>query len=86
MSLLHAGFGNMINSDRIVAIVSAEAMPTKRAIKEAKESGKFIDATSGRKAKCAIVTDSDHVIAVAVQSETLAGRQGEGQKSQATSH
>ena len=74
MGLIHVGFGNMMNSDKIVAIVSTEAMPTKRAIKEAKESGKFIDATSGRKAKCAVFTDSGQVVAVAMQSETLLNR------------
>lgn len=74
MSFLHVGFGNVINSQKIVAIVSVEASPTKRAIKEAKEAGRFIDATSGRKARAAVITDSDHVIAVAMQAETIAGR------------
>ena len=39
MKLINIGFGNMINADRIVAVVSPESAPIKRIIHEAEEKG-----------------------------------------------
>ena len=57
MKLINVGYGNMISSDRLVAIVSPESAPVKRMIANAKESGKIIDATAGRKTKSVIVCE-----------------------------
>ena len=74
MKLLNIGFGNVISTSRIVAIVSPESAPIKRIIQDAKEKGSLIDATYGRRTRAVIITDSDHVILSAVQPETVAGR------------
>ena len=43
--LINIGFGNVVNSDKIVAVVSPEAAPVKRMVQRAKESNRIIDAT-----------------------------------------
>ncbi|MFA5479191.1 MAG: DUF370 domain-containing protein [Candidatus Muiribacteriota bacterium] len=72
--LINIGFGNFVNKERIVAIVSPDSAPIKRLKDEAKAANKLVDATCGRKTRSIVVTDSDHVILVPVQPETLAGR------------
>jgi hypothetical protein len=41
---------------------------------EAKKAGKLVDATNGRRTRSIIVTDSDHVVLSAIQTETIAQR------------
>ena len=74
MKILNVGFGNAVAAQRVIAVISAEAAPTKRMIQAAKDSGKAIDATAGRKTRTVIITDSDHVILSALQPETLTAR------------
>ena len=74
MRLINIGYGNMISSSRIIAIVSPEAAPVKRMVQTARDKGLLIDASCGRKTKAVIVTDSDHVVLSALQPETLSHR------------
>lgn len=62
MNLINIGFGNLVNADRIISIVSPESAPVKRIVQEAKASGALIDATHGRKTLSVIITDSDNVV------------------------
>ncbi|MBR3149176.1 MAG: DUF370 domain-containing protein [Eubacterium sp.] len=62
MTLVNIGFGNLINADRVISIVSPESAPVKRMVQKSKENGTLIDATHGRKTKSVIITDSDNVI------------------------
>lgn len=62
MNLVNIGFGNLVNSDRVVTIVSPESAPIKKIIKESKQAGTLIDATHGRRTMSVIITDSDIVI------------------------
>lgn len=83
MRFVNLGFNNLILDERIVAIVSPDSAPAKRTVAEAKESGRIIDCTGGRKTKCVIVTDSDHVVLCALTAEVLCGRlnnEGEGEE------
>ena len=77
MKLINIGFGNMINANRLVAVVSPESAPVKRMIQESREKGNLIDATHGRRTRAVLITDSDHVILTYLQSETVAGRLNE---------
>jgi hypothetical protein len=79
MRLINIGFGNMVNADRLVAIVSPESAPIKRIIQDSKEKGTLIDATHGRRTRAVIITDSDHIILTYLQSETVANRLNEEQ-------
>lgn len=81
MKLINIGYGNMISSSRIIAIVSPEAAPVKRMVQNARDKGMLIDASCGRKTKAVIVTDSDHIVLSAVQPETVAHRVNENEGS-----
>lgn len=77
MKFINIGYGNMIASDRIVTIVSPESAPIKRMIQEARDDGRAIDATYGRKTRAVIVMDSGHIILSSLIAETLAARLNE---------
>jgi len=72
--LVNVGFGNSVVSRRVVAIISPNAAPIKRLRDEAREEKRLIDATQGRKTRSIIITDSNHIILSAIQSETIAQR------------
>ena len=62
MNLVNIGFGNLVNADRVISIVSPESAPVKRIVQDAKSNGVLIDATHGRKKMSVIVMDSYNVI------------------------
>ena len=72
--ILNIGFGNSVVADRVVAIVQPSSAPMKRIREEAKMNNRLIDATQGRRTRCIIVTNSNHVILSAIQAETIANR------------
>ncbi len=72
--LVNIGFGNIVSADRLIAIVSPESAPIKRIVQEARETGRLIDATCGRRTRAVVITDSDHIILSAIQPETVANR------------
>ena len=74
MKLLNVGFGNMVNTTRMGAIVSPDSAPVKRLVQDARDAGRVIDATCGRRTRAVIVMDSDHVVLSPLQPETVAGR------------
>ena len=74
MKLVNIGFGNAVNADRIIAVVSPEAAPVKRIVQVAKDNGTAVDATCGRKTRSVIVCDSGHVILSALRPESLSGK------------
>ena len=74
IKLINIGFGNIVSANRVVAIVSPESAPIKRIIQEARDRGRLIDATYGRRTRAVVVMDSDHVILSAVQPDTVAHR------------
>lgn len=74
IKLINIGFGNIISANRLISIVSPESAPIKRMIQDARDSGRLIDATYGRRTRAVVIMDSDHVILSAVQPETVAQR------------
>lgn len=76
MKLINIGFGNMVNAERVIAVVSPDSAPIKRIIREAEDKGSLINATYGRRTRAVIVTDSDHIVLSALQTETVASRLG----------
>ncbi len=74
MKFINVGFGNMVAADRVVALVSPDSAPMKRLVSEAREGGRIIDVTCGRRTRAIIITDSDHVILSATQPETISNR------------
>ena len=74
MKFINIGFGNMVSAGRIVAIASPDSAPVKRLVQDAKEDGRVIDVSCGRRTRAVIITDSDHVILSAIQTETITNR------------
>lgn len=74
MRFVNVGFNNILNADRIVAVIGSDSAPSKRLMQDAKDMGRAIDCTSGRKTRSILVMDSDHVVLSAIQPETLAAR------------
>ncbi len=74
MKLVNIGFGNLINADRVVSVVSPDSAPAKRMIQESKERALLIDATHGRKTKTVIVTDTEMIVLSFLGAEQLLRR------------
>jgi regulator of extracellular matrix RemA (YlzA/DUF370 family) len=72
--LINIGFGNVVSASRVIAVVAPGSSPIKRLREEARDRGKLIDATQGRKTRSIVVTDSDHIILSALQVETITQR------------
>ena len=74
MKFINVGFGNMVSAGRIVAIAGPDSAPIKRLVQDAREDGRVIDVSCGRRTRAVIVTDSDHVILSAIKTETITNR------------
>ena len=73
MSFINIGFGNIINSNKIVSMITSDSAPAKRIVANAKEKGNIIDATQGRRTRCVIICD-EHVFLSALMPDTIANR------------
>ena len=74
--LVNIGYGNLISTQRLIAVVSPDSAPIKRMVSEARERSMLIDATFGRKTKTVLIMDSDHVVLSGLPIEKLAPRLG----------
>ncbi len=74
MKLINIGFGSMIASARVLAIVAPDSAPIKRVVQEARDRGMLIDASYGRKTKAVILMDTDHVVLAALTPDTISAR------------
>ena len=74
MKFISIGYGNSIALERIVALVSPESAPIKRLIQDAKEMGRVVDVSCGRKTRSVLITDSEHVILSALTTDKIARR------------
>ena len=72
--LVSLGFGNFVVAGRVIAIVDPASAPMRRLREDARQEGRLIDATQGRKTRAIVVTDSNHVILSAIQAETIGQR------------
>lgn len=72
--LVSVGFGNMVNANKVIAVISPDSAPVKRLIQAAKEEKVAIDVTQGRKTKSVIVMENGQYLLSALQTETIAGR------------
>lgn len=71
---IHIGFGNLVNTDKIIAVVSPDSAPVKRLIQHAKENGTAIDATQGRKTKAVLVMEDNKLVLSALLPDTIGNR------------
>ena len=82
MKLINIGFGNMVASGRLLAVVSPDSAPIKRVIQEARDRGMLIDASYGRKTKSVLLMDTDHVILSAITPAMVTERSMDRQGTQ----
>jgi hypothetical protein len=82
MIFLNIGFGNLVNGEKIIAIISPESAPSRRVISEAKKSGNLIDATQGRKTRAVVIMENHDVVLSAVMPDTIMSRNFRGEKSE----
>ena len=73
-NLVNIGFGNFVNSTRVLTILSPDSAPVKRLKEEARVEKKLVNATYGRRTRAVIIMDSNHVILSSIQPETIANR------------
>lgn len=73
-ALMNVGFGNVVNTEKIVAILLPDSAPAKRMIQRAKEAECVIDATQGRRTRAVIVMENRNLVLSALQPDTLTGR------------
>ena len=71
---VNIGFGNLVNGDKIVSMVSTDAAPIKRMIQTARDEGRAVDATCGRRTRSVLVMESGHLVLSALTTYTLAIR------------
>ena len=71
--LMNIGFGNLVNTDKIIAIVTPDSAPAKR-LQRAKQEECAVDATQGRKTRSILIMEQDTVVFSALGPDTLAGR------------
>lgn len=72
--LINVGFGNLVNSDKIIAIVSPDAAPVKRLVQQGKQKERVVDATAGRKTKAVLICESDRIVLSALGPDTIRKR------------
>ncbi|SFK80106.1 hypothetical protein SAMN05216390_103302 [Lachnospiraceae bacterium KH1T2] len=72
--LINVGFGNIVNADKIIAIIMPDSAPAKRLMQNAKKSGTAIDATHGRKIQSCLIMEGSQVVFSALTTETIVER------------
>lgn len=72
--LINIGFGNYVLAKRVVSIVNPSSLPMKRLREDARNEGRLIDTTQGRKTRSILVTDSNHIILSSIQPDTISQR------------
>lgn len=73
-TLMNVGFGNLVNTEKIISVVSTDAAPIRRMIQTARDEGKAVDATCGRKTKSVLIMESGHMVLSALSTDTIAAR------------
>lgn len=74
MSFVHVGYGNMVNTDRIMAVVRPNTQNGKRYQKGAKTHHLYIDATAGRAVRALLLLDNNYVMGSGISLKTLLKR------------
>ena len=72
--LINIEYGNLVHTDKIVAVVTPDSAPAKRLAQRAKQEERIVDATQGRKTRSVLIMDQNMVVLSALAPDTLAGR------------
>ena len=74
MAFVNIEYGNVVNSEKVISIVSPEAATVKWMIQGAKDDGTAIDATCGKKTKSVLVMENQMLVLSSLLPDTIAGR------------
>ena len=74
--LIHIGFGNIVNTEKIVAVVDPDSAPIRRLIQNARDNGTVIDATRGRRTKSVLIMENSEIVLSALLPDPIAQRAG----------
>lgn len=74
IKFVNIGFGNAVNSDKVISVLSPDSLPAKRLINDARDNGKLLDATCGRKTRAILVTESGQVVLCGLHTDTIVMR------------
>lgn len=74
MQLINIGFGNTVMVSRIIAVVNTGSSPARKLKELAKEAGRLVDVTEGRRTRSLLIMDSNHVILSSIQPDTISQR------------
>lgn len=74
MKFINAGYSNLVAAERIVLVAAPDSAPVKRLMQDAKDDGRAIDLTCGKRTRSVILTDTEHIILSALPPERLAER------------
>lgn len=74
MKLVDIGGGSFVSAGRVVAVLSPESLPVRRMVQDAKNEGRVIDVSCGKKTRAVIVTDSEHIVLSALLPQELEER------------
>lgn len=72
--MVNIGFGNVVNFDKVYAVVNPDAAPIKRIVQHAKDEGRAVDATQGRRTRAVIIMENGSIVLSAIQPETIVSR------------
>lgn len=72
--LINIGFANVVLLSRVVCVIQADSASGKRLRQDAKNNGRLIDATQGRKTRSILITDSNHLILSSLRTESIQRR------------
>lgn len=73
-NVISIGLGNYLVVKRILAILAPSSAPVRRLKEEAKNAGRLVDASQGKKTRAFIITDSNHVVLSSISADTLVKR------------
>ena len=74
MKFVHIGKGHLVNDSRILAVVLPSTVSGRRYSRNAKEAGKYIDATMGKGLSALVLLDDGTVIGSTISTKTLLKR------------
>lgn len=74
MQLLNVGFGNTVMVERVIGVVNTGSSPARKLKEAAKNDGRLIDVTEGRRTRSLIIMDSNHIVLSSVQADTIGQR------------
>jgi len=77
VDFVDVGFGNFVESKKIISISHPDPAPTRRMVNQAKDDGRYIDLTEGKKTRSIIISSDAKgilIIGSSLQPNTIIGR------------